>query len=174
MRALTICEPFASLICLPDDDPRMKRVENRGWATKYRGPLLIHAGKNRQWLCTCRSNGIPESDLTFGAILGIAELRDCVTLLPHNSDAAKMIPVAAHIRWPWLATHRHTEGPVCLVLQEVRRFKKPIPWNGKQGLFEIPDEIVAEAIATDFDGRTNPGRMQFPNSVGQKPDGRRE
>lgn len=27
-----------------------KRVENREWPTSYRGPLLIHAGKSREWL----------------------------------------------------------------------------------------------------------------------------
>lgn len=50
MKALTICQPYAALICLPSTDWRHKRVENRKWFTSYRGPLLIHAGKSRDWL----------------------------------------------------------------------------------------------------------------------------
>ena len=49
MRCLTICIPYPSLIMLPDDHPHKKRVENRTWQTSYRGPLLIHSGRNRQW-----------------------------------------------------------------------------------------------------------------------------
>ncbi|MHC4404130.1 MAG: ASCH domain-containing protein [Planctomycetota bacterium] len=42
MKALTICQPWAwAIIHGP------KPVENRGWATKYRGPLAIHAGQSR-------------------------------------------------------------------------------------------------------------------------------
>lgn len=39
MRALTIRQPWADAIAHPT-----KRTENRTWTTKYRGPLLIHAG----------------------------------------------------------------------------------------------------------------------------------
>lgn len=40
MKALTLYQPWASLIALG-----VKTVETRPWATKYRGPLAIHAGK---------------------------------------------------------------------------------------------------------------------------------
>ncbi len=44
MKALTICQPYAELIMRG-----VKRVENRTWATRYKGALLIHAGKSREW-----------------------------------------------------------------------------------------------------------------------------
>ncbi|MFA7254088.1 MAG: hypothetical protein WC107_06075, partial [Patescibacteria group bacterium] len=52
MKALTVCQPYASLIVgWPGIDPDdVKRVENRTWPTSYHGPLLIHAGKSRLWL----------------------------------------------------------------------------------------------------------------------------
>lgn len=31
MKCLTVCQPYASLIMLPDDDDRAKRCENRTW-----------------------------------------------------------------------------------------------------------------------------------------------
>ena len=40
MKALTIKQPWATLIMQGD-----KRFEFRSWQTKYRGDLLIHAGK---------------------------------------------------------------------------------------------------------------------------------
>lgn len=40
MKALTISQPYASLIARGE-----KFVENRRWPTPYRGPLAIHAGK---------------------------------------------------------------------------------------------------------------------------------
>ena len=39
MKALTVKQPYASLICCG-----LKNVENRSWTTKYRGTILIHAG----------------------------------------------------------------------------------------------------------------------------------
>jgi len=41
MKALSLWQPWASLIALD-----VKRIETRGWSTKYRGPLAIHAGKS--------------------------------------------------------------------------------------------------------------------------------
>lgn len=38
MRALTLWQPYASLIAIG-----AKTIETRGWATDYRGPLAIHA-----------------------------------------------------------------------------------------------------------------------------------
>lgn len=40
MKALTIRQPWASLIALG-----VKTIETRSWSTSYRGPLAIHAGK---------------------------------------------------------------------------------------------------------------------------------
>lgn len=45
MKALTISQPFASLIASGE-----KWIENRIWYTSYRGPLAIHAGKGLQYL----------------------------------------------------------------------------------------------------------------------------
>ena len=40
MKAITIWQPYASLIGC-----NAKRFETRGWATKYRGPIAIHAAQ---------------------------------------------------------------------------------------------------------------------------------
>lgn len=146
MKALTICQPYAHLICLPDDDDRAKRVENRRWPTQYRGPLLIHAGKSRDWLNLDRSGEhdaeyeIPLADMEFGAIVGVCRLADCFQLENH-SDRER-----AFRQRPWLASHQHVGGPFCFVLTECRRFEAPIPYRGAQGFFNVPDEMIRETM----------------------------
>lgn len=138
MKALTICQPFADLILLPDDDDRAKRVENRTWPTSYRGPLLIHAGKSKQWM-RFGMFGLDESNLVFGAIVGIANLADCVPVAGAGWESAVR-------RRPWLAGHEHVSGPFCFVLTECRRFETPIPYRGAQGFFDVPKEVVAAQL----------------------------
>lgn len=145
MKALTICQPYAHLICLPDDDDRAKRVENRTWATSYRGPLLIHAGKSRACLKLSADKSqdeeyrIPVSEMTFGAIVGVCKVVDCFQNVRRDLEAA------IHRR-PWLAGHQHVEGPSCIVLAECRKFETPIPYRGAQGFFDVPHEVVAEQL----------------------------
>lgn len=143
MKALTICQPYADLICLPDDDDRAKRVENRTWGTNYRGLLLIHAGKSRQWL-SGNNYGLPVSGMIFGSIIGIARLSDCVAVrdMMYGSKGSEAI----NRRWPWLGSHIHTEGPFCFVLTECRRFDGPIPYRGAQGFFDVPHEVVKDQM----------------------------
>lgn len=138
MKALTICQPYAELIARGD-----KRVENRTWSTPYRGSLYIHAGKSRNWLDiwfngNCEIDGetrIPIHAMTFGAVVAIATLADC---LPYDCVADGVYDK----KYPWLRTHEHANGPWCWVLENVQRLTVAIPWRGAQGLFEIPETGV--------------------------------
>ena len=80
MKALTVCQPFASLIVgWPGIDfMDMKRVENRTWATGYRGTLLIHAGHSTRWLGTW--DGPTPEKMPLGFILGSVELTGCMSI----------------------------------------------------------------------------------------------
>jgi len=131
--ALTICQPWAHLIMQGH-----KRVENRRWYTGHRGPMLIHAGKSKDWmdLTTMQKYGLDYRDLILGSIVGVADVVDCLAL-----QAAKR----PNPKYPWLAKHEHTEGPFCFVLQNVRRFAEPIPYRGEQGLFKVPRSMVQAA-----------------------------
>lgn len=126
MKALTICQPYAHLILTGE-----KRVENRTWPTRYRGPLLIHAGKSLEWM----GGETPTQDMAFGALVGMAQLVDCVHIDTIESRAVQQ-------RHPWLYDHAHTEGTWCWVLDRVQRLERPIPWKGAQGLWDAPDHLV--------------------------------
>lgn len=135
MKALTVCQPYADLILLPESDPLRKRVENRTWFMHYRGPLIIHAGKSREWL----GFGDDGSKRVFGAILGIANVIDCLPISEIEDGKHDE-------RYPWIQYHRHTEGPCCVVLTDCKRFAEPIPYRGKQGLFPILEADVLERV----------------------------
>lgn len=134
MKALTICQPYAELIAC-----REKRVENRTWATSLRGPLYIHAGKNRSWLEVYftkdgyevdKPTGIYLSLMDFGALIATANLIDCLPIEPVMSGAYDE-------KYPWLRAHKHVNGPWCWVLDNVKRLERPIPYRGAQGLFDV-------------------------------------
>lgn len=156
MKALTICQPYPYLIFLPESDPRHKRVENRRWATSYRGPLLIHAGRSREWLDLDEEEScdetfeIPLREMVFGAIVGVVDVVDCFSMEETSTKGAfrgLRVPDESLRRHPWLANHGHCEGPFCHVYANCRRFAKPIPYRGAQGFFDVPDELVSEALS---------------------------
>ena len=78
LRALSIRQPWAWLIV-----NGYKDVENRGWATKYRGPLLIHAGASRIGLRDAEAEVVGRfgirlpTEYDFGGIVGVVNLEDC-------------------------------------------------------------------------------------------------
>jgi hypothetical protein len=133
MKAISIQQPFAHLIVAVGE----KRVENRNqWNYPHRGPLLIHAAKSKRRLMPADERKYP--DMAMGAIVGIAEL---VTVM--SIERIRAVPLPPELAW--LATHKHTEGPRCLVLRNVCRLAKPIPYRGYLGLFDVPDDLLAGA-----------------------------
>lgn len=140
MKALTICQPYATLIA-----QGVKRVENRRWATSYRGPLAIHAGKSREWL-SLSDDGLSDEDtglllaqMSFGAIVAIAQLID---VRPISDVLARRLPAELG----WLVTREHTEGPFCWVLDTIISIS-PISVSGRQGLWDWtpPPELALPA-----------------------------
>lgn len=121
MKALTIVQPYAHLIATGE-----KRVENRTWYTKHRGPLAIHAGKNRDGLRDC---GLVPDGYAFGAIIATVNVIDC---LFYGEIANGM----HRKKYPWLCKHEHAFGPWCWILDDAESIK-PIPMNGKLGLFNV-------------------------------------
>lgn len=90
--------------------------------------------------------------MAFGAIVGVAQLVGVFRVEKQPSKfygRTYIVPPdwAIH-KWPWLATHKHVEGPFCWVLRECLRFDDPIPYRGAQGLFDVPDEVVRGALKT--------------------------
>jgi len=83
MKALSIRQPWAWLITHGPKD-----IENRNWKTNFRGPFLIHTGKEvspdfNAIKKQCKQDldiDIPAwQDLPTGGIVGVSRVVDCVT-----------------------------------------------------------------------------------------------
>ncbi len=72
MKVLTIKQPFASLIA-----EGYKEYEFRTWKTKYRGPLLIHAGLGVDKEAMKRYESL-NLDYPKGQIIAKVNLTDCL------------------------------------------------------------------------------------------------
>jgi hypothetical protein len=139
MRAITIGQPWAFAVIRGG-----KRIENRSKNTHIRGQLLIHAGASKldvrdteladgtQVPFPDGSRCPTENELVFGALIGVVDLVDCVPYEQVRHD-----PFAS--------------GPWCWVLANPRAFAEPIPWKGKLGFFDVPEEAVQEALAATAD-----------------------
>jgi hypothetical protein len=83
MKVLSVRQPWAWAIIYGGKD-----IENRTWATRYRGPLLIHAaasmrpaeyGDFAEFIAERKLGLMPQlSDLQYGGIIGQVDLVDCV------------------------------------------------------------------------------------------------
>jgi len=129
MKALTISQPFATLIASGE-----KWVENRRWYTTYRGPLAIHAGKGLQ--CLDREE---IKDYPTGCIIATATLAGCVVreLLQkkwrYEKTRHELVP-GCNVTWMQVMEHPYTEGPFCWILENVQQID-PVPIKGQQGLW---------------------------------------
>lgn len=142
MKAISLWQPWASFMAMG-----LKRNETRHWATSHRGPLLIHAAKKKPskdeleyfWLLLNR-HGYTEGslyDLPLGAILCRVDMVDCQQIGHENS------PRETELEYH-LGNYDH--GRYMWMTDNLVKFKEPIPWKGKQGIFFVPDEVIKNAI----------------------------
>jgi ASCH domain len=79
---ISIRQPWATLIVRG-----LKDIENRSWATRYRGPVLVHASQRpsfRSLADIARQFDIdlPQVELPVGGIVGVTNIIDCVDAHP--------------------------------------------------------------------------------------------
>jgi hypothetical protein len=138
MWALTLLQPYAWMVI---HGP--KSIENRDWCNSIlreliaaKEPFAVHAGKEctrayyAQAVEYARSQdpGLvvpPREQLVYGAILG------------------KVTVDRIHSSEDWTPDRRwHMEGKHGWRLVERRPLLHPIPCNGKQGFWRVPEELV--------------------------------
>lgn len=134
MKALTIKEPWATLII-----DKYKKYEFRGWKTNYRGKILIHAGKSieKDMLKRFKDYNL---NCSFGEIIGEAELTECILVDEKFNQELRNIDEVVYGR------SNHVEK-YALHLENVRKYKKKIPINGKLGLWNY--EVTTHYLRLD-------------------------
>ncbi len=124
MKVITIKQPFATLIA-----EGLKRYEFRTWKTKYRGEILIHAGKSIDKKAMKKFERLGLS-YPAGCIIAKAMITDCVLvddLLRKNLSKENELVYSGVIKRPeW-------EG-YGFLLENVEKIP-PISVNGKLGLW---------------------------------------
>jgi len=165
VKTISLYQPWAQAVARGS-----KRIETRSWFTHYRGPLAIHAGAYkhlgtlRRWqndwfwcgVLGVRLNSVDLAKvLPFGAVIAVCELVDVVpvkVLDPAELDEDRF-PVFPDTQRP-LRNYRFTErmlgnysaGRYGWVLDNVRVLKEPLPCRGRQGLFNVPDELITPLL----------------------------
>lgn len=124
MKVLTIKQPWATLIMQGN-----KRFEFRSWKTKYRGDLLIHAGKGIDKKSIERLKKYLPEQLPSGKILGKVKLVDCIKCdeefknmcLKENKDVYAKSSFDETYAWE---------------IKDVEVFENPIDAKGKLSFWE--------------------------------------
>lgn len=154
MKALTIHQPYASLLAI-----LAKLYETRGWATSYRGPIAIHAGKIDMmyglpnYIQAAIANVLinvetesrafyPTDRLPYGAVIATAELVGCWPIVEQARIEGMVstgkiikpeIPVSVHgneyLFGDW------TPGRFAWEFANMTLLPAPIPARGQQGLW---------------------------------------
>ena len=159
MKALTLTQPYASLIACG-----AKRIETRGWSTRYRGWLAIHAGQGlkpvggeqglrdllqmnepiRRALRDAYPGLESTSDicaaLPRGAVIAVATLVDA----PNAAEARRFVDERAVgdrvVRWDLnkdeVAMGDYRPGRCLWLLADTYPLVHPAYTLGKQGLWE--------------------------------------
>lgn len=143
MKALTIIQPWASLIALGE-----KKIETRSWRTKYRGPVLIHAGKSVDH-DICKTNPfsaalvdhgiIFQQDMPTGVILARAEIVDCVEI-GLGTDPPNRIAYLKNgkkVTGNEFSFGDYSPGRFAWILDNIQPLKEPIPAKGQLSLWEF-------------------------------------
>lgn len=143
MKAISLWQPWASLMA-----NRFKRIETRSWSTKYRGSLIIHAAKrpmniiHQTAVTNFESMGIDwRNELPYKALLCTVILVDVFKLREENIEL---------IQWDYgMDEIEHGDfrlGRFAWITKHLKTFKEPIPFRGRQRLFDVPDEIINQEI----------------------------
>jgi hypothetical protein len=156
VKAISIMQPHASLVAI-----RAKHNETRSWATKYRGPLVIHAsakmGRKQKELClqepfataiydlVIDGGGLnPVIEFDLGAIIATCNLVDIYAIAGYK-DMINVNPNAEKLLRPFPGEPErsfgdYTPGRYAWILADMRQIE-PIPCKGKLGLWNVPTEI---------------------------------
>lgn len=135
MKVIGIQNPYAWMIV-----SGFKKVEYRSWKTNHRGVIAIHASLQPafDWEPDEEYDGVllpAIAEMDFGALIGTVEIADCI-----QQDG----------QWNW-------------VLQNPKKFDKPIYCGGKRGVWDfVPD---AESGEKEQPAKASPATPPPPDRV---------
>ena len=125
MKVLTIKQPWATLIA-----ECYKEFEFRTWKTKYRGEILIHAGKGIDKKVMEKFKHL-NLEYPAGCIIAKANITDCVLV---DDEMRKILKSKNSLVYSTIIKHTEWDG-YGFKLENVKRIK-PVYINGKLSLWD--------------------------------------
>lgn len=158
MKALTVLHPYADLIRVG-----AKRFETRGWDTRYRGKLLIHAGKTPVPFSELSVDAIPKISAALktdggamgwcGAFVAIADLAEIWQIIRDDDKVHLITPTRPNspmkhkvISGDELLFGDYRDGRYAWELQNVQPIPTAICCRGNQRLWEPPESTIQEIL----------------------------
>lgn len=129
MKVITIKQPWATIIA-----EGYKDYEFRTWKTKYRGDVLIHAGKSIDEHAMKKFEYL-NLEYPIGCIIAKATISDCVSVDDKlRNELKKKDPVvySAEINYPYWSGYGFK-------LENIKKIK-PIPAKGSLGLWDYDEK----------------------------------
>jgi hypothetical protein len=122
VRALSLWRPWPFMILHAG-----KNIENRSWATRYRGPLVLHAGRTVQehMLAQLARTGRGAEVVAVEGFVGVVTLTGCHPA----TECGGCSPWASPTGYHW-------------TLADPQPFNEPIAGRGRQRLFTPPDAVI--------------------------------
>lgn len=120
----------------------LKKNETRHWTTSHRGDIAIHAAKRKidsDGFRLCRAFKLIPEEMSFGALVAIvtldetSEIESKVVNPPEDPKVEWYLGNYEPNRFAWKTTN-------------LRRLSPPIPFVGRQGIFNVPDELITNAL----------------------------
>jgi hypothetical protein len=155
MKAISLTQPWATLIAIG-----AKRIETRSFATKYRGPLAIHAAqrmpKDALLLCyqepfasVLRAHGFDETaKLPRGYVIATCRLTDCLST---NNTTPLLGCWVNELSEQERAFGDFSDGRYGWILSDVKMLASPVRCAGSLGLFylaiRVDPKVIAEMLA---------------------------
>ncbi len=125
MKVITIKQPFATLIA-----EGIKEYEFRTWKTKYRGEVLIHAGKGIDKKAMKKYEHL-NLEYPSGCIIARADLTDCIYI---DEFARKMLKEKNSLVYSHVINDISSKN-FGFKLENIKKVN-PIPTNGKLSLWD--------------------------------------
>ena len=132
MKVISLLEPWASLI-----KEKVKYIETRSWATKYRGELYIHASKrkltkNNLIEYNKQLSLLKDTDFNYGYIIAKCELIDCKYM------NEKLINEVKKNTKEYICGE-YSIGRYAWMLKDIDVLEKPILAKGRLGIWEYKE-----------------------------------
>ena len=147
MKAISLWQPYASFMAIG-----LKQNETRSWATKFRGDLAICSAK-RGMKPNEFGYGVnalmhehikkiaPTGQFPMGMVLCVVEVYDCLSSAEIESRNRTGQADQIFIGDDESMLGDYSEGRFAWLTRNVRRLKTPIPVTGKQGFFNLPENV---------------------------------